>query len=68
MVDLAARFEELGRLVPIPDPWDITEYIARVAEYRERPITLCPIDIGALLGNGGGLWIARRQDFRNRHR
>ncbi|MEV0297655.1 hypothetical protein [Nocardia sp. NPDC050710] len=66
MEDLAARFEELGRLVPIPYPWDITEYIARVAEYRGRPITLCPIDVGALLGNGcgtgSGLWIAREGD------
>ncbi|MEU1550320.1 hypothetical protein [Nocardia sp. NPDC005745] len=66
MEDLAARFEELGRLVPIPDPWDMTEYIARVAAYRERPITLCPIDVGALSGNGcgtgSGLWIAREGD------
>lgn len=66
MEDLAARFEELGRLVPIPHPWDITEYIARVAEYRRRPITLCQIGIGALLGNGcgtgSGLWIAREDD------
>ncbi|MFX0578694.1 hypothetical protein [Nocardia nepalensis] len=66
MEDLAARFEELGRLVPIPHPWDITEYIARVAEYRGRPITLCPIDVGALSGNGcgtgSGLWIAREGD------
>ncbi|WP_062993927.1 hypothetical protein [Nocardia anaemiae] len=66
MEDLAARFEDLGRLVPIPYPWDITEYIARVAQYRGRPITLCPIDVGALSGNGcgtgSGLWIAREGD------
>ncbi|WP_181723990.1 hypothetical protein [Nocardia gipuzkoensis] len=48
MEDLAARFDELGRLVPIPHPWDVTEYLERVAEYRGRPITLCPIDVGAL--------------------
>ncbi|MGV9972935.1 hypothetical protein ACWEPH_05865 [Nocardia beijingensis] len=66
MEDLAARFEELGLLVPIPHPWDITKYIARVAEYRKRPITLCPIGIGALsdsgCGTGSGLWIAREGD------
>ncbi|WP_063020708.1 hypothetical protein [Nocardia niwae] len=66
MEDLAARFEELGRLVPIPHPWDMTEYLARVAEYRRRPITLCPIEVGALSGNGcgtgSGLWIAREGD------
>ncbi|MEU2253010.1 hypothetical protein ABZ540_07520 [Nocardia xishanensis] len=63
MEDLAARFDELGRLVPIPHPWDTMEYVARVEEYRGRPITLCPIDVGALSGNGcgtgSGLWIAR---------
>ncbi|UGT68805.1 hypothetical protein LTT66_00770 [Nocardia gipuzkoensis] len=66
MEDLAARFDELGRLVPIPHPWDVTEYLERVAEYRGRPITLCPIDVGALSGNGcgtgSGLWIAREDD------
>ncbi|MBF6468721.1 hypothetical protein IU427_26675 [Nocardia beijingensis] len=66
MEDLAARFEELGRLVPIPDPWDMTEYIERVAAYRARPITLWPVDVGALAGNGcgtgSGLWIAREDD------
>ncbi|MBF6340693.1 hypothetical protein IU450_33090 [Nocardia abscessus] len=66
MEDLAARFEELGRLVPIPHPWDITEYIERVAQYRGRPITLCPTDVGALsesgCGTGSGLWIAREGD------
>ncbi|BDT92516.1 MULTISPECIES: hypothetical protein [Nocardia] len=66
MEDLAARFEELGRLVQIPHPWDMTEYIERVAAYRGRSITLCPIDVGALAGNGcgtgSGLWIAREDD------
>ncbi|WP_040781909.1 hypothetical protein [Nocardia pneumoniae] len=66
MEDLAPRFEELSRLVPIPYPWDTTEYVARVAEYRGRPITMCPIDVGALsgtgCGTGSGLWIAREDD------
>lgn len=66
MEDLAARFEELSRLVPIPYPWDTMEYVARVAEYRARPITLCPIDVNALsdtgCGTGSGLWIAREHD------
>ena len=65
MDDLTARFEELARLVPIPYPWDTTEYVARVAEYRGRTITLCPIDPGSLsgtgCGTGSGLWIERAE-------
>ncbi|MGY4102028.1 hypothetical protein ACW2Q0_21130 [Nocardia sp. R16R-3T] len=66
MDDLAARFQELSRLVPIPYPWDTEQYVARVAEYRGRPITIRPIDPGALsgtgCGTGSGLWIAREDD------
>lgn len=66
MSDLAARFEALSRAVPIPYPWDPDEYVQRVASYRGRSITLCPIDAGALsgagCGTGSGLWIAREDD------
>ncbi|MFC9999634.1 hypothetical protein [Nocardia sp. NPDC127526] len=66
MTDVAGRFEELAKLVPIPYPWDTREYIARVAEFRGRPIVLCPIDPDALsgtgCGTGSGLWIARAED------
>ncbi|WP_280404860.1 hypothetical protein [Nocardia brasiliensis] len=66
MTELATRFTELSRLVPIPYPWDTQEYVARVAEYRGRPITLCPIEPGSLsgtgCGTGSGLWIAREHD------
>uniref|UniRef100_UPI003F499BAD hypothetical protein n=1 Tax=Nocardia suismassiliense TaxID=2077092 RepID=UPI003F499BAD len=66
MDNLAARFEALGRLVPIPYPWDVAEYVRRVADHRGRPITLCPIDAGSLsgtgCGTGSGLWIAREDD------
>ncbi|WP_280489932.1 hypothetical protein [Nocardia carnea] len=57
--DLAARFQEWANLVPYP--FDIVEYVERVAEYRGRRIVLCPIDVGALAGTGcgtgSGLWI-----------
>ncbi|MET8427835.1 hypothetical protein [Nocardia sp. NPDC004860] len=66
MNDVAARFMEFNQLVPIPYPWDTREYVARVAEHRGRPITLCPIDPGALSGSGcgtgSGAWIAREND------
>ncbi|WP_067721698.1 hypothetical protein [Nocardia yamanashiensis] len=66
MHNISARFEELAKLVPIPYPWDVTEYIDRVAAHRGRPIVLCAIDPGALAGSGcgtgSGLWIARKDD------
>ncbi|MGV9638088.1 hypothetical protein ACWDO0_28260 [Nocardia rhamnosiphila] len=59
--DQPARFQEWANLVPYP--FDIVEYVARVAEYRGREIVLCPIDVGALsgtgCGTGSGLWIAQ---------
>lgn len=66
MNDLVARFHTLNRAIPIPYPWDASEYVRRVADYRHRPIILCPIDAGALsgtgCGTGSGLWIARADD------
>lgn len=66
MDDLADRFEILKRRIRIPYPWDAGEYVNRVAEYRQRPITLCPVDPGVLsrtgCGTGSGLWIDREHD------
>ncbi|WP_280200768.1 hypothetical protein [Nocardia cyriacigeorgica] len=66
MNDTAVHVQETAQIVPVPWPWDPNEYVTRVAEYRQRPITVCPIDANALsgagCGTGSGLWIAREHD------
>ncbi|WP_280204846.1 hypothetical protein [Nocardia farcinica] len=39
MNDTAVHVQETARIVPVPWPWDPNEYVKRVAEYRQRPIT-----------------------------
>lgn len=64
MVGIEERFDNLSHTVPIPQPWDLTSYVAEVAAHRGRPITLHPIDTtvlsGSGCGTGSGLWIAKR--------
>ncbi|MEU7219038.1 hypothetical protein [Nocardia iowensis] len=66
MSSMADRFRELSDAVPIPRPWSLDAYVAVVAEYRKRPITLAPMDTSGLggtgCGTGSGLWIARHDD------
>ncbi|WP_280370780.1 hypothetical protein [Nocardia wallacei] len=66
MTSQAAQVQDTAQLVPVPWPWDPHEYVAQVAEYRQRLITVCPIDSNALsgtgCGTGSGLWIAREHD------
>lgn len=66
MQSIDERFDDLLRAVPLPVPWDLGAYIAAVAEYRARPITLHPVSLSSVAtagcGGGGGLWIARRDD------
>ena len=60
-----ARFGDAAGSVPLPSPWDLNAYLAEVAAYRKRPISLQPAHHSALaeLGcNGNGLWIARKHD------
>ncbi|WP_245673696.1 hypothetical protein [Nocardia lijiangensis] len=64
MAGMDTRFRELSRDVPIPHPWNLNTYLDAVAEFRDRPITLQPVDTavlaGAGCGTGSGLWIAKR--------
>ncbi|MGN2636219.1 hypothetical protein ACTD5D_08505 [Nocardia takedensis] len=64
MAGMDTRFRELSREVPLPQPWDLTAYLAAVADYRDRPITLHPVDTAVLVGTGcgtgSGLWIAKK--------
>ncbi|WP_029897376.1 hypothetical protein [Nocardia brasiliensis] len=60
---MQARFRNLTRDVPIPHPWNLSNYLDDVATYRDRPISLVPIDTALLAGTGcgtgSGLWIAK---------
>ncbi|KIA63134.1 hypothetical protein [Nocardia vulneris] len=60
---MQARFRNLTRDVPIPHPWNLSNYLDDVAAYRGRPISLVPIDTALLAGTGcgtgSGLWIAK---------
>ena len=62
----APQFDELAKLIPIPRPWAVREYLRRVAEARQRPITVLPVETGRLAGSGcgtgSGLWIGREHD------
>lgn len=64
MPAMEARFRKLTGTVPIPQPWDLTNYLAAVAAHRGRPIALHPVDAAILsgtgCGTGSGLWIAKR--------
>ncbi|MFG1791495.1 hypothetical protein [Nocardia sp. NPDC049149] len=61
---MQARFRNLTRDLPIPQPWDLSSYLDDVAEYRGRSISLLPIDTALLAGSGcgtgSGLWIAKQ--------
>lgn len=62
---MEARFRDAAGTVPLPDPWDLNAYLAAVATYRKRPLSLQPVHRSALadIGCGGnGLWIARKHD------
>ncbi|MFI9509408.1 hypothetical protein [Nocardia sp. NPDC052566] len=64
MIGIEERFRTLSTAVPIPQPWDLADYVAQVAAHRRRPISLHPIDTAVLTGTGcgtgSGLWIAKR--------
>lgn len=65
MNSMEARLGEAARTVPLPHPWDLNAYLAQVAAYRSRPLSLQPVHRSALadIGCGGnGLWIARKYD------
>lgn len=52
------RLRDVVASLEIPDPFDITELVRRVADRRGRPITVRSMRIGA--GGPSGLWIALR--------
>jgi len=64
MPGMQNRFREVSRDVPIPSPWNLTDYLDAVADHRGRTITLQPVDTALLAGTGcgtgSGLWIAKR--------
>lgn len=78
MADIVARFQEIIRTIPIPDPWDRSVFVSSVAEYRGRDIHVRRVDAAALVGTGcgepmmpsgqrsvstgSGVWIARDSD------
>ncbi|MBF6071398.1 MULTISPECIES: hypothetical protein [Nocardia] len=65
MTSMEARLGDATRTVPLPSPWDVNEYLARVAAHRGRSISLRPVPAELLAGNGcrgAGLWVSRRFD------
>ncbi|HLS79098.1 MAG TPA: hypothetical protein VK083_20155 [Nocardia sp.] len=65
MTSMEARLGDATRTVPLPDPWDVNDYLARVAAHRGRSISIRPVpaDMLAEIGcRGAGLWVARRYD------
>lgn len=65
MTSMEARLGDATRTVPLPGPWDVNEYLARVAAHRGRSISLRPVPADVLAENGcrgAGLWVARRYD------
>jgi len=65
MTSMEARLGDATRTVPLPGPWDVNEYLARVAAHRGRSISLRPVPADMLVENGcrgAGLWVARRYD------
>ncbi|GAJ80739.1 hypothetical protein NBRGN_030_00350 [Nocardia brasiliensis NBRC 14402] len=65
MTSMDARFGDATRTVPLPNPWDLSAYLAAVAAHRGRSITLhtAPKALLHEIGCGaGGLWVARTHD------
>ncbi|WP_246002928.1 hypothetical protein [Nocardia tenerifensis] len=65
MTSMEARFGDATRIVPLPNPWNLTSYLAAVAAHRGRSISLhtAPKALLHEIGcGGGGLWIARKHD------
>ncbi|MEU7629075.1 hypothetical protein AB0C34_03685 [Nocardia sp. NPDC049220] len=65
MTSMEARFGDATRTVPLPNPWNLTAYLAAVATHRGRSISLHPVPTTLLAETGcgiGGLWVARKHD------
>jgi hypothetical protein len=65
MTSMEARFGDASRTVPLPNPWNLTTYLAAVAAHRGRSISLHTAPKAQLneIGcGGGGLWVARKHD------
>ncbi|WP_433656775.1 hypothetical protein ACQPW1_35995 [Nocardia sp. CA-128927] len=65
MTSMEARFGDSTRTVPLPNPWNLTAYLAAVAAHRGRSISLhtAPKALLHEIGcGGGGLWVARKHD------
>ncbi|MGQ4597545.1 hypothetical protein [Nocardia sp. R6R-6] len=65
MTSMEARFGDATRIVPLPNPWNLTAYLAAVATHRGRSISLHAVPKAMLADTGcggGGLWVARRHD------
>ncbi|MEV0246028.1 hypothetical protein AB0H76_05500 [Nocardia sp. NPDC050712] len=65
MTSMEARFGDATRTVPLPNPWNLNAYLADVAAYRGRSISLrsVPAEMLAEKGcRGKGLWLARKHD------
>lgn len=65
MSSMEVRFRAAGRSVPLPTPWDLNVYLARVAAYRGRSLSVHTVPAQALAGHGcrgAALWIARAHD------
>ncbi|MFC9896134.1 hypothetical protein ACFVMC_20805 [Nocardia sp. NPDC127579] len=65
MTSMEARFGDATRTVPLPNPWNLTAYLADVAAYRGRSISLRPVPAEMLTEKGcrgKGLWVARKHD------
>ncbi|MBF6191195.1 hypothetical protein [Nocardia implantans] len=65
MTSMEARFGDAARTVPLPNPWNLTAYLAAVAAHRGRSISLHPVPKAMLADTGcggGGLWVARKHD------
>ncbi|MGO4647569.1 hypothetical protein AB4305_21765 [Nocardia sp. 2YAB30] len=65
MTSMEARFGDATRTVPLPNPWNLTAYLAAVAAHRGRSISLHPVPTTMLADTGcggGGLWVARKHD------
>ncbi|WP_028476533.1 hypothetical protein [Nocardia sp. CNY236] len=64
MASMEVRFGDATRTVPLPNPWNLTAYLASVATHRGRSISLHPVSESTLAGTGcgGGLWVARVHD------
>ncbi|GAA5056396.1 hypothetical protein GCM10023318_33780 [Nocardia callitridis] len=62
---MEARFGTTTQTVPLPNPWNLTAYLAAVAAHRGRSISVRTAPKAMLTELGcrvGGLWIARAHD------